>query len=171
MFVVVAGIIFLIMVVSFLIYIIASVVDTIDMDSEHQKIIKDFFRYFRKIDPRSDNITLTFKQFLAFYNVFPSGWKTYEYYNIWFTYEDNGEKFNVKFKTYGDQMKYRLWRHKEKKREATLQKARETNRFIESIRQQSIRAEQEAMEEARQLHERISSELEKGENYESNSYS
>lgn len=57
-------------------------------------------------------------------------------------------------------MKYRLWRRNKKKREATLQKVRETNRFIENIRQQSIRAEQEAREEAQQLRERIISELE-----------
>lgn len=57
-------------------------------------------------------------------------------------------------------MKYRLWRRNKKKREATLQKVRETNRFIESIRQQSIRAEQEAKEEAQQLRERIVNELE-----------
>lgn len=40
-----------------------------------------------------------------------------------------------------------------------VQKVRETNRFIESIRQQSIRAEQEAKEEAQQLRERIVNEL------------
>lgn len=57
-------------------------------------------------------------------------------------------------------MKYRLWRRNKKKREATLRKVRETNRFIESIRQQSILAEQQAQEEARQLRERIVSELE-----------
>lgn len=161
--VVAAGILFLVMVVCFLIYIIASVASTIDVDSEYEAIIKDFFRYFRKIDSRSDNITLTFKQFLAFYNVSPSSWGEHAYYNLWFTYKNNGEEFTIKFKTYGDQMKYRLWKRNKKKRDAMLQKARETNKFIESVRQQSIRAEQEAMEEARQLHERISNELEKGE--------
>lgn len=57
-------------------------------------------------------------------------------------------------------MKYRLWRRNKRKREETLQKVKETNRFIESIRQQSIRAEQTAKEETRQLRERIISELE-----------
>ena len=57
-------------------------------------------------------------------------------------------------------MKYRLWRRNKRKREETLHKVRETNRFIESIRQQSIRVEQEAKEEARQLRERIVRELE-----------
>lgn len=70
------------------------------------------------------------------------------------------EKFHIEFKTYGDQMKYRLWRRNKRKREETLQKVKETNRFIESIRQQSIRAEQKAKEETRQLRERIVSELE-----------
>lgn len=69
------------------------------------------------------------------------------------------EKFYIEFKTYGDQMKYRLWRRNKRKREETLQKVKETNRFIESIRQQSIRAEQKAKEETRQLRERIVSEL------------
>lgn len=129
-------------------------------DDKNEEIFRDFFRFFRKIDPHSDDIALTFKQFLAFYNVSSSSWQEREYYNIWFIYRNNNEKFNIRFKTYGDQMKYRLWRRNKKKREATLQKVRETNRFIESIRQQSIRAEQEAKEEAQQLRERIVNELE-----------
>lgn len=134
----------------------------LNYDGKNKKIFKDFFRFFRKIDPHSNDIALTFKQFLAFYNVSSSSWEQYEYSNIWFIYRNNNsaEEFRIKFKTYGDQMKYRLWRRNKKKREATLQKVRKTNRFIESIRQQSIRAEQQAQEEARQLRERIVSELE-----------
>lgn len=163
--VVVAGILFLVMVFGFLIYIVISVVDTIDTDSEREEIIKDFFRYFRKIDPRSEDITLTFNQFLAFYNVSSEYWKVNEYYNIWFTYKNDGERFIIRFKTYGDQMKYRLWRRKKKKHDNVLAGAREMNRFIENIRQQSKRAEEEAMREADELRERISKELEKGENH------
>lgn len=163
--VVVAGILFLVMVFGFLIYIVISVVDTIDTDSERGEIIKDFFRYFRKIDPHSEDITLTFNQFLAFYNVSSEYWKVNEYYNIWFTYKNDGERFTIRFKTYGDQMKYRLWRRKKKKHDNVLAGAREMNRFIENIRQQSKRAEEEAMREADELRERISKELEKGENH------
>lgn len=162
--VVVAGILFLVMVFGFLIYVVISVVDTIDTDSERGEIIKDFFRYFRKIDPHSEDITLTFNQFLAFYNVSSEYWKVNEYYNIWFTYKNDGERFTIRFKTYGDQMKYRLWRRKKKKHDNVLAGAREMNRFIENIRQQSKRAEEEAMREADELRERISKELEKGEN-------
>lgn len=157
--VVVAGILFLVMVFGFLIYIVISVVDTIDTDSERGEIIKDFFRYFRKIDPHSEDITLTFNQFLAFYNVSSEYWKVNEYYNIWFTYKNDGERFTIRFKTYGDQMKYRLWRRKKKKHDNVLAGAREMNRFIENIRQQSKRAEEEAMREADELRERISKEL------------
>ena len=57
--VVAAGILFLVMVFGFLIYIVISVVDTIDTDSEREEIIKDFFRYFRKIDPRSEDTDVT----------------------------------------------------------------------------------------------------------------
>lgn len=57
-------------------------------------------------------------------------------------------------------MKYRLWRRNKRKREETLQKVKEMNKFIESIRQQSILAEKKAKEETRQLRERIVSELE-----------
>lgn len=163
--VVVAGILFLVMVFGFLIYIVISVVDTIDTDSEREEIIKDFFRYFRKIDPRSEDITLTFNQFLAFYNVSSEYWKVNEYYNIWFTYKNDGERFTIRFKTYGDQMKYRLWRRKKKKHDNALAGAREMNRFIENICQQSKRAEEEAVREADELRERISKELEKGENH------
>lgn len=145
--------------VGFLIWIIFS---ELNKDDENEKIFRDFFRFFRKINLDSDDIALTFKQFLAFYNVSSSSWKECEYFNIWFIYKNNNntEKFYIKFKTYGDQMKYRLWRRNKKKREETLHKVRETNKFIESIRQQSIRAEQQAQEEARQLRERIVSELE-----------
>lgn len=144
--------------VGFSIWVIVSALNAIN--EEDERILRDFLRFSRKIDPHSNDITLTFKQFLAFYNVSSSSWQECEYYNIWFVYRNNNEKFNIRFKTYGDQMKYRLWRRNKKKREATLQKVRETNRFIENIRQQSIRAEQEAREEAQQLHERIISELE-----------
>ena len=163
--VVVAGILFLVMVFGFLIYVVVSVVDTIDTNSERGAIIKDFFRYFRKIDPHSEDIALTFNQFLAFYNISSECWKVNEYYNIWFTYRNNGEKFTIRFKTYGDQMKYRLWRRKKKKHDNILAGAREMNRFIENIRQQSIRVEEKAMREANELHEHISKELEKGENH------
>lgn len=146
-----------VMLVVLLTFIICS---EFSFDNKNEEIFRDFFRFFRKIDPHSDDIALTFKQFLAFYNVSSSSWQECEYFNIWFIYRNNNEKFNIRFKTYGDQMKYRLWRRNKKKREATLQKVRETNRFIENIRQQSIRAEQEAREEAQQLRERIVSELE-----------
>lgn len=150
--------IIVVVLVGFLIWIIFS---ELNKDDENEKIFRDFFRFFRKIDLDSDDIALTFKQFLAFYNVSSSSWKECEYFNIWFIYRNNNntEKFYVKFKTYGDQMKYRLWRRDKRKHEEALHKVRETNRFIESIRQQSIRMEQEAREEANQLRERITSEL------------
>lgn len=135
---------------------------SLNKDDENEKIFRDFFRFFRKIELDLDDIALTFNQFLAFYNVSSSNWQECEYFNIWFIYTNNNntEKFYIRFKTYGDQMKYRLWRRNKRKREETLHKVRETNRFIENIRQQSIRAEQGAKEEARQLRERIVSELE-----------
>ena len=139
-----------------------TVFSELNKNDENEKIFRDFFRFFRKIDLDLDDIALTFNQFLAFYNVSSSNWQECEYFNIWFIYTDNNntEKFYIKFKTYGDQMKYRLWRRNKRKREEILHKIRETNRFIESIRQQSIRVEQEAKEEARQLRERIVRELE-----------
>lgn len=145
--------------ICFLIWIIFS---ALNKDDENEKIFRDFFRFFRKIDLDLDDIALTFDQFLAFYNVSSSNWQECEYFNIWFIYTNNNntEKFYIRFKTYGDQMKYRLWRRNKRKREETLHKVRETNRFIDSIRQQSIRAEQQAKEEARQLRERIVRELE-----------
>lgn len=145
--------------VGFLIWIIFS---ELNKDDENEKILRDFFRFFRKINSGSGYIALTFKQFLAFYNVSSSSWQESEYFNISFIYRNNNnrEKFYIRFKTYGDQMKYRLWRRNKRKREETLQKVKETNRFIESIRQQSILAEKKAKEETRQLRERIVSELE-----------
>lgn len=138
-----------------------TVFSELNKNDENEKIFRDFFRFFRKIDLDLDDIALTFKQFLAFYNVSSSNWQECEYFNIWFIYTDNNntEKFHIRFKTYGDQMKYRLWRRNKRKRKETLHKVRETNRFIESIRQQSILVEQEAKEKARQLRERIVSEL------------
>lgn len=151
--------IIVVVLICFLIWIIFS---ALNKDDENEKIFRDFFRFFRKIDLDLDDIALTFEQFLAFYNVSSSNWQECEYFNIWFIYTNNNntEKFYIRFKTYGDQMKYRLWRRNKRKREETLHKVRETNRFIDSIRQQSIRAEQQAKEEARQLRERIVRELE-----------
>lgn len=151
--------IIVVVLVGFLIWIIFS---ELNKDDENEEICKDFFRFFRKIDLDSDDIALTFKQFLAFYNVSPSSWQECEYFKIWFIYRNNNntEKFYIKFKTYGDQMKYRLWRRDKRKHEEALHKVREANRFIENIRQQSILVEQEAKEEAQQLRERIISELE-----------
>ena len=151
--------IIVVVLICFLIWIIFS---ALNKDDENEKIFRDFFRFFRKIDLDLDDIALTFDQFLAFYNVSSSNWQECEYFNIWFIYTNNNntEKFYIRFKTYGDQMKYRLWRRNKRKREETLHKVRETNRFIDSIRQQSIRAEQQAKEEARQLRERIVRELE-----------
>jgi hypothetical protein len=151
--------IIVVVLIGFSIWIIFSV---LNKDDEIEKIFRDFFRFFRKIKSGSGYIALTFKQFLAFYNVSSSSWQESEYFNVSFIYKNNNntEKFYIRFKTYGDQMKYRLWRRNKRKREETLQKVKETNRFIESIRQQSIRAEQKAKEETRQLRERIVSELE-----------
>lgn len=151
--------IIVVMLVSFLTWIISS---ELNYDGKNEEIFRDFFRFFRKIKLDPDDIALTFKQFLAFYNVSPSSWQECEYFNVWFIYRNsnNTERFRIQFKTYGDQMKYRIWRRNKKKREATLQKVRETNRFIEIIRQQTILMEQEAREEANQLRERIISELE-----------
>lgn len=92
-----------VMLVGLLTFIIFS---KLNYDDKNEKIFKDFFRFFRKIDPHSDDIALTFKQFLAFYNVSSSSWKKYEYSNIWFIYRNNNnaEEFRIKFKTYGDQL-------------------------------------------------------------------
>lgn len=151
--------IIVVMLVSFLIWIISA---ELNYDGKNEEIFRDFFRFFRKIKLDPGDIALTFNQFLVFYNVSPSSWQEREYFNIWFIYRNNNntERFRIQFKTYGDQMKYRIWRRNKKKREATLQKVRETNRFIEIIRQQSILMEQGAREEANQLRERIISELE-----------
>lgn len=151
--------IIVVVLIGFSIWIIFSV---LNKDDENEKIFRDFFRFSEKIKSGSGYIALTFKQFLAFYNVSSSSWQESEYSNVSFIYRNNNntERFYIRFKTYGDQMKYRLWRRNKRKREETLQKVKETNRFIESIRQQSIRAEQEAKEETRQLSERIVSELE-----------
>ena len=69
--IVAASILFLVMIVCFLINIIDAVVDTIDTNSERGEIIEDFFRYYKKVEKSSTYIHLTFKQFLAFYNVMP----------------------------------------------------------------------------------------------------
>ena len=75
-----------------------------------------------------------------------------------------GERFHVVFTTYGEQLKYRIWEKNKSKHEDNLSSARRMNRFIDSIRADSKRVEEEAMREADELRERISKELEKGEN-------
>lgn len=162
--VVVAGILFLVMVVCFLIYIVVSVVDSFD-DSKRD-LISDFFRYHKKIKKDSICIHLTFKQFLAFYNVMPERWDAFDYTNIYFIYTNEvGDKFHVVFTTYGEQLKYRIWKKNKVKHDDMLSGARQMNKFIDSVRADSKRAEEEAMCEADELRERISKELEKGENH------
>lgn len=163
--VVVAGILFLVMVVCFLIYIVNAVVDTIDTNSERGEIIEDFFRYYKKVEKSSAYIHLTFKQFLAFYNVMPKRWEAFYYKNIYFIYTNEAEdRFHVVFTTYGEQLKYRIWKKNKAKHDDMLSGARQMNKFIDSVRADSKRAEEEAVREANELRERISKELEKGEN-------
>lgn len=162
--VVAAGILFLVMVVSFLIYIVVSVVDSFDYDKKD--LISDFFRYHKKIEKGSIYIHLTFKQFLAFYNIMPKRWEAFYYKNIYFIYTNEAEdRFHVVFTTYGEQLKYRIWKKNKAKHDDMLSGARQMNKFIYSVRADSKRAEEEAVREANELHERISKELEeKGEN-------
>lgn len=105
--------IIVVMLVGFLTWIIFS---ELNYDDKNEEIFRDFFRFFRKIKLDPDDIALTFKQFLAFYNVSPSSWQECEYFNIWFIYRNsnNTERFHIQFKTYGDQMKYRIWRRNKK---------------------------------------------------------
>ena len=81
-----------------------TVFSELNKNDENEKIFRDFFRFFRKIDLDLDDIALTFNQFLAFYNVSSSNWQECEYFNIWFIYTDNNntEKFYIRFKSYGD---------------------------------------------------------------------
>lgn len=159
--IVAASILFLVMIVYFLIYIIDAVVDTIDTNSERGEIIEDFFRYYKKVEKSSTYIHLTFKQFLAFYNVMPERWEAFYYKNIYFIYTNEVEdRFHVVFTTYGEQLKYRIWKKNKAKHDDMLSGARQMNKFIDSVRADSKRAEEEAMREVDELRERIAKELE-----------
>lgn len=132
--------IIVVVLICFLIWIIFS---ALNKDDENEKIFRDFFRFFRKIDLDLDDIALTFEQFLAFYNVSSSNWQECEYFNIWFIYTNNNntEKFYIRFKTYGDQMKYRLWRRNKRKREETLIKfARRTDLLTAFVSRVSVQS-------------------------------
>lgn len=161
--VVVVLIVFILAVSAFSTYIIVDLICGRDGDKE--RIAHDLLHYFKKTN-EGDYVFLTFKQFLAFYNVAPDSWGKYDYNNsIWFKYEnDEGETFLVSFTTYGEQFKFRCWARKKRKHDKTLADMRRMNKFIDSVRADSKRAEEEAMREASKLHDRIAKELEKGEN-------
>lgn len=156
-------IVFIIVILWFAMYIIINLVCQGD---EKKQLVCDFLRYYKKVEKNSPTyIHLTFKQFLAFYNVAPEKWDVWNYDKLYFIYENEmGERFHVVFTTYGEQLKYRIWERNKSKHEDDLSSARRMNRFIDSIRADSKRVEEEAMREADELRERISKELEKGEN-------
>ena len=142
------------------------IINLVCRDDEKKQLVYDFLRYYKKVEKNSSTyIHLTFKQFLAFYNVAPNKWDVWNYDKLYFIYENEmGERFHVVFTTYGEQLKYRIWEKNKSKHEDNLSSARRMNRFIDSIRADSKRVEEEAMREADELRERISKELEKGEN-------
>lgn len=141
------------------------IINLVCQGDEKKQLVCDFLRYYKKVEKNSPTyIHLTFKQFLAFYNVAPEKWDVWNYDKLYFIYENEmGERFHVVFTTYGEQLKYRIWERNKSKHEDDLSSARRMNRFIDSIRADSKRAEEKAMREANELYERISQELEKGE--------
>lgn len=152
-------IIFIIAILWFTVYII---INLVCRDDEKKQLVYDFLRYYKKVEKNSSTyIHLTFKQFLAFYNVAPDKWDVWNYDKLYFIYENEmGERFHVVFTTYGEQLKYRIWEKNKSKHEDNLSSARRMNRFIDSIRADSKRVEEKAMREADELRERIVRELE-----------
>lgn len=155
-------IVFIIAILWFTVYMIINLVRWVD---ENKQLVYDFLRYYKKVEKNSSTyIHLTFKQFLAFYNVAPDKWDVWDYDKLYFIYENEmGERFHVVFITYGEQLKYRIWEKNKSKHEDNLSSARRMNRFIDSVRADSKRAEEEAMREANEVYKRVVKELEKGE--------
>ena len=152
-------IVFIIAILWFTVYMI---INLVCWDDEKKQLVYDFLHYYKKVEKNSSTyIHLTFKQFLAFYNVAPEKWDVWNYDKLYFIYENEmGERFHVVFTTYGEQLKYRIWEKNKSKHEDNLSSARRMNRFIDSIRADSKRVEEEAMREADELRERIVRELE-----------
>lgn len=155
-------IIFIIAILWFVMYM---VINLVCWDDEKKQLVYDFLRYYKKVEKNSSTyIHLTFKQFLAFYNVAPEKWDVWNYDKLYFIYENEmGERFHVVFTTYGEQLKYRIWEKNKSKHEDNLSSARKMNRFIDSVLADSKRAEEEAMREANEVYKRVVKELEKGE--------
>lgn len=139
--------------------------DAIEKDYKKDTKVKCFFRYFRKTDYyKDDEPCLTFNQFLSFFNVAPERWtigRRYEEGRCVMIYDaDDGNEYTFYFTTYGEQLKFIHWSENRQKHKKVISTAKMMNGFIESVRRDSRRAEQKAIDEAQKLHTEIEKRLE-----------
>lgn len=132
-------------------------------------VLECLFKWFRKTEYNLDNEPcLTFNQFLSFFNVAPERW---EITRRWSAGEcevhykaDDGNEYDFHLTTYGEQLKLLNWAEKRIKRKKVVETAKMMNNFIESVRRDSLRAEEEANKEAQKIKEiRERLEAQKGE--------
>ena len=127
--------------------------EAIEKDYIKDTKVKCFFKYFRKTDYyKDDEPCLTFNQFLSFFNVAPERWtigRRYEEGRCVMIYDaDDGNEYTFHFTTYGEQLKFIHWSENQQKHKKVINTAKMMNGFIESVRRDSQRAEQIAIEEA-----------------------
>lgn len=77
-----------------------------------------------------------------------------------FYYTDDGNDYTFHFTTYGEHLKFIRWSENRQKHKKAINTAKMMNGFIESVRRDSQRAEQKAIEEAQKLHTEVEKRLE-----------
>lgn len=141
------------------------VVDAIKYDYRKSAIAECLFKYFKKTSfCKNNEPCLTFNQFLSFFNVAPERWTINSRYSAgeceMYYKADDGNEYTFHFTTYGEQLKFIHWSENRQDHKKVIETARMMNGFIESVRRDSQRAEQKAIEEAQKLHNEIEKRLE-----------
>lgn len=141
------------------------VVDAIKYDYRKSAIAECMFKYFQKTTfCKNNEPCLTFNQFLSFFNVAPERWTIKTQYDAGKCclcyYADTNEDYYFHFTTYGEQLKFIRWSEQRQKHKKVITTAQMMSGFIDSVRRDSKRAEQKAIDEAQKLHTEIEKRLE-----------
>lgn len=141
------------------------VIDTIKCDYRKSAIAECLFKYFQKTSYyKKSEPCLSFNQFLSFFNVAPERWTIESRYDAGecsLCYDaDTNEKYYFHFTTYGEQYKFIRWSEQRQKHKKVTATAQMMSGFIDSVRRDSKRAEQKAIDEAQHLYDTIEKRLE-----------
>lgn len=155
----------LVVVIPAIVYGSIYIVDAIKYDYRKSAIAECMFKYFQKTTfCKNNEPCLTFNQFLSFFNVAPERWTIENRYDAGSCclcyHADTNEDYYFHFTNYGEQYKFIRWSEQRQKHKKVITTAQMMSGFIDSVRRDSKRAEQKAIDEAQKLHTEIEKRLE-----------